>query len=56
MSDAPKPYSSFYIQAWTVLSIVLSLILISMFLFGDTLLGVGQIVWSLLRWLGRPFI
>lgn len=56
MSDEPLPYSPRYIQAWTVLSIVVGLILLGMFLFGDHLLHAGHSAWSLLRWLCRGII
>jgi hypothetical protein len=56
MSAEAPAYSPVYIKAWTVLSIVLGAVLLGMFLFGDTLLHVGGIVWSLLRWLASPII
>jgi hypothetical protein len=56
MSDEPKPYSAFYIQAWTILSIVLAVLLLGMFIFGDSILHAGQVIWALLRWLASPFI
>ncbi len=56
MSEEAKPYSPRYIQAWSVLSIVLGLLLIAMFVFGDDFLHTGQVIWNLLRWLASPFI
>jgi hypothetical protein len=56
MSDKPRPYDLRYIQAWTVLSLALGLVLFCMFVFGDTLLQVGHITWALLRWLARGII
>jgi len=51
MSDDSLPYNLRYIQAWTILSILVGLILLSMFLFGNTFLYTGHRVWDLLRWL-----
>ncbi len=56
MSDEPRPYSIRYIQAWTILSLVLGLVLFSMFIFGDQFLYVGHVTWALLRWLASPII
>jgi hypothetical protein len=56
MSDEPRPYSRLYIQAWTVLSILLGLFLLGMFVLGDSLLHLGHIIWALLRWLCRGII
>ena len=56
MSEEPKPYSVFYIQAWTGLSIALGLMLILMFVFGDSILYVGHVTWALLRWIASPVI
>jgi hypothetical protein len=56
MSAETPAYSPLYIKAWTVLSLVLGLALLAMFCFGDTFLGFGQVVWSLLRWLCSPII
>lgn len=56
MSTEQPPYSRLYIQAWTLLSIILGLVLLGMFLFGNTLLNAGHVVWSLIRWLARPII
>jgi len=56
MSAETPAYSPLYIKFWTVLSIVLGLVLFSMFCFGDTFLGLGQIAWALLRWLCSPII
>ena len=56
MSAEPLPYDPLYIKAWTLLSVVVGLILLGMFFFGDPLLRAGHIVWSLLRWLNSPII
>ena len=56
MSDTPPPYNSLYIKAWTALSIIVALILLSMFVLGSHFLHAGNIVWSLLRWLASPLI
>jgi hypothetical protein len=56
MSDQPRPYSVFYIRAWTAASFVFGLGMLVLFLAGNHFLHLGQIVWSLLRWLASPLI
>ena len=56
MSDEPRPYDIRYIQAWTILSLILGLVLFCMFVFGDQFLYVGHVTWALLRWLASPII
>jgi len=56
MSDDHPPYSQSYIITWTALSVLVTLILFGMLVFGDRLLGAGHIVWNLLRWLSSPII
>ncbi len=56
MSDQALPYSPRYIQLWTVLSILLGIVLLSLFVFGDDFLSVGHVVWALLRWICSPII
>ena len=56
MSAETPAYSPLYIKAWTVLSFVLAVIFFGMLIGGQTLLQVGGIVWSLLRWLASPII
>jgi hypothetical protein len=56
MSAEPKPYNQHYIQAWTLLSLVASLIFFGMFIFGGTLLRTGHWVWDLIRYLASPII
>ena len=55
--SAPAPsYSPFYVKAWTMLSILLGLLFLALFIFGDDFLHAGAITWNLLRWLARPLI
>ncbi len=56
MSHEMRPYSPFYIRAWTGLTIVLSLLLLSCFVFGNYFLDAGKVVWHLLRWICSPII
>jgi hypothetical protein len=56
MSDKPKSYSQLYINAWTILSLVVSAIIFGMFLFGATLLHAGHWMWDLIRWIFSPII
>jgi len=56
MSAEPKPYNQLYIQAWTLLSIVVAAILFVAFVFGQTLLNTGHWIWDLIRYLASPII
>jgi hypothetical protein len=56
MSAETSPYCPIYITAWTALSVFLSIVLFGVFVFGDSLLHAGGIVWSLIRWLASPII
>jgi len=56
MSAEHSPYNQLFITAWTFLSIVLGVAFLGMFIFGDQLLEIGHITWSLIRWLARPLI
>ena len=56
MSAEPPPYNPLYIQAWTLLSVVVSLIFFGMFVFGQTLLNTGHWIWDLIRYLFSPII
>jgi hypothetical protein len=56
MSAEPKPYNQLYIQAWTLLSLVVSVILFGAFVFGRPLLHAGHWIWDLIRYLASPII
>jgi hypothetical protein len=56
MSEGKTAYNENYIKAWACLSIIVGLVLFSMFVCGDTFLQAGHIVWDLIRWLARPII
>jgi hypothetical protein len=56
MSAEPKPYNKLYIEAWTLLSLVVSAIFLGMFVFGQHLLNAGHWIWDLLRYLASPII
>jgi hypothetical protein len=56
MSDEPKPYNQLYIQAWTILSIIVAAGIFLAFIFGSTLMHTGHWIWDLLRYLARPII
>jgi hypothetical protein len=56
MSAETPAYSPLYVKSWTALSIVLAVVFLATFIFGDTFLAIGHVVWSLLRWLASPFI
>lgn len=56
MSATVPAYNPLAIKLWATLSIVLGLALFAMFVFGDSFLHAGKVVWDLLRWLFRPII
>ena len=56
MSAEPPAYNPLYIKAWSLLSIVVSVVLLGMFVLGDHLLGAGKITWDLIRWIFSPII
>ena len=56
MSDETKPYNQLYIQAWTILSSIVAVILFAAFVFGPRLLHTGHWIWDLLRYLASPII
>jgi hypothetical protein len=56
MSAEPRPYSLFYIRAWTAFSIFFGCVLFILFVFGDHFLHLGYIIWSLIRWIFSPII
>lgn len=56
MSAEAKPYNQLYINAWTILSAVVTVLLAGMYIFGSHLLHAGHWVWDLLRYLSLPII
>lgn len=56
MSAEHPPYNSCYIKAWTLLSIVLTVIVFGMLVLGDHFLLAGKSAWDLIRWLASPII
>ncbi|HUB68061.1 MAG TPA: hypothetical protein VL981_11310 [Candidatus Methylacidiphilales bacterium] len=56
MSNQDPPYSQTYITAWTILSLVLGVVLLSMFILGSHYLVAGHMVWDLIRYLASPII
>jgi ABC-type multidrug transport system permease subunit len=56
MSDETPAYSQTYIQAWTILSLLVSTIVFICFVFGTTFLRTGHWIWDLLRYLASPII
>jgi hypothetical protein len=56
MSAEHSPCNSCYIKAWTLLSIVLSVIILGMLALGDHFLLAGKSAWDLIRWLASPII
>ena len=56
MSAEAKPYNQLYIQAWTILSVIVSLLLFAMYTFGTHLMNAGHWIWDLIRYLASPLI
>ncbi len=56
MSAEPKPYNQLYINAWTILSILVTVVLASMYALGTHLLNTAHWIWDLLRYLASPII
>jgi len=56
MSAEPKPYNQLYINAWTILTVVLSVTLYLAYTFGTALLHFSHWVWDLIRYLASPII
>ena len=56
MSEEHPPYNQLYITAWTLLSIVVSVIILGMLIFGAPLLETGRWIWDLIRYLASPII
>ncbi len=56
MSADAKPYNQLYIQAWTILSAFVTVLLFGMYAFGSHLLHAGHWIWDLLRYLASPII
>ena len=56
MSAEVPAYNPCYIKAWTLLSIVLAVILFTMFANCDRLLRFFQPLWDLIRWIFSPVI
>ena len=56
MSAEAKPYNELAIKAWTILSIVVTVLLSAMYVFGTQFLHFSHWVWDLLRYLASPII
>lgn len=54
--DTAPVFAPFFGKAWTLLSIVVGLILLSMFVFGPVLMNAAGIAWALIRWIFSPII
>jgi len=56
MSAKSKPYNQLYINAWTILTVVFSLILFLTYTFGTPILKNCHWLWDLIRYLASPII
>ena len=53
---ADVPYNQTYIVAWTALSIIISAVIFTAFIFNKPLLDAGHWIWDLIRYFARPII
>ena len=56
MSAETPAYSETYIQAWTLISLLVSVIIFIAFCFGQTFLHTGHWIWDLIRYICSPII
>lgn len=56
MSAEAKPYNELIIKAWTLVSVVVTVLLTAMYVFGTQFLHAGHWIWDLLRWIASPII
>jgi hypothetical protein len=56
MHEEEPSYNQLYIQAWTLLSATVTIILLAMYIFGTHLLHLTHWIWDLLRYLATPII
>jgi hypothetical protein len=56
MSAEPKPYSQLYINAWTIISATVTVLLLGMYALGTPILHTGHWIWDLIRYLASPII
>jgi len=56
MSAEAKPYNELAIKAWTILSILITVLLTALYVFGNQFLHAGHWIWDLLRYLASPII
>jgi hypothetical protein len=54
--DAPKAYSQLAINAWTIISASVTVLLAAIYTLGTPLMQAGHWIWDLLRWLASPII
>jgi len=56
MSAEIPAYSQLYVNAWTILSILVAAIIFGAFIFGPQLLATGNWIWDLIRYFASPII
>ena len=54
--DESKPYSQLYINAWTILCVIVTVGLFFMYVFGTHIMHQAGWLWDLIRYLARPII
>jgi hypothetical protein len=56
MSAETPAYNPLFMKGWVALAVAHAVGFFCLLVFGDTLLSIGHVVWSLLRWLASPII
>jgi hypothetical protein len=56
MSAETPAYNQTYIQAWTVISLLVSAFVFLCLIMGSSFLATGHWIWDLLRYLASPII
>jgi hypothetical protein len=56
MSDESNPYNQLFINAWTILSVLVAAAVFVCFVFGGSFLHTGHWIWDLIRYLFSPII
>ncbi len=54
--DVSVSYNQTYIVAWTALSILISAVIFTAFIFNGPLLDAGHWIWDLIRYFAKPII
>ena len=50
------PYCQLYINAWTTLSVIVTVVLFLMYACGTPIMGTCHWIWDLIRYFAKPII